>query len=354
MAASESCRPMSVTMRRVGEQESPGGQAERRDRTRGPTTLAREEDHTAHDGGTDDAGLRTGEQRVAGDGHHDREAARPTAKARGPQHAADDAGHEGDVPAADGDDVGEPGGREVLGDGTAHPLPEADEDAGRETGFGLRERSRERGIDPPAELLYDGSGTGAWGDELERGRLQRPGCAACGEKAREARSVFGRRLHATLDQHEVTGDERGMARQPGVDAPSGSGPPVVRQREERALLGARRRGQVIDPGLPDAAAGRDRDSVDGLCVEPDRQGHSEGYGPDAEEQGSESGPILPDGDDRDRHQCRRPGGGHERARAWAHDTSRAETRRCDGAARQPGGPRHPHQPAARTRASMSA
>ena len=78
-----------------------------------------------------------------------------------------------------------------LGHGAAHPLPKADEDAGRETGLGLGEGARERAVDAPAQPLDDGLGTEPEATSSSARAFNVPAAPRAREEAGEARRVRG-------------------------------------------------------------------------------------------------------------------------------------------------------------------
>ena len=59
------------------------------------------------------------------------------------QEGRDEAGHDRDVPAADGHDVAQAGRRQVVGHVSGDPIPKADHDARREPGLGLGQDGRQ-------------------------------------------------------------------------------------------------------------------------------------------------------------------------------------------------------------------
>jgi hypothetical protein len=204
----------------VGQQQTPTGQTERCRCVRGSPAFPGQQNDAAHHGRTDDAGLATGEHGVCSDGCHDEQASRPTPEARGSQQARGDAGHERDVPAADGHDVGQPRGREVVGHGPAHPLTQPDEDPRGEPGLGFRQGPSERTIDAPAHLLDDRPKTRAVRDERKRPCLDGPDRALARQEAREARRVGRRRLDPTFQRDLVARHQGRVSRQPRVDEPA--------------------------------------------------------------------------------------------------------------------------------------
>ncbi len=243
---------------RLRQQQAPAGQAQGGSGPRGPAALASDEHDAAHQRRTDDAGFSAGEDGVGHDGGDDDGAARPPAQARRTQQCRGDAGHQGDVPAADGDHVREPGDGEVVGHLPAHAFAQADEDARGKPGLGLGDGSRQSSIDTPAQLLDRSAEAGAARDQLEPARLERTPCAAGFEEAGEPRGIGWRTLERAVHGDGIAGHQRRMARQPGVDEPSGIGTGLSLEVDEGALFGARGRGHVDDHPAPLAAALRQR------------------------------------------------------------------------------------------------
>ena len=244
VAASDSWKPMSPTIVGSSSSRTQHASAESGGGTGGATALARQEDDHAHRRGTDDARLRAGEERVAEDRDDDENAAGAPAQAGRAEQPGHDAGDERDVPAADRDDVRQPGRGEGVDDVAGHALAEADEDARGEPGLGLGQCLREARVDVPAQALDGRQQAVLVSREAHRARPHRPGRAPRSQVVREPRAVIDGRLEAAFRLDAVARDDPRVARQPRVDdalrrdrsLPDGDRPDL----DERTLLGAMR------------------------------------------------------------------------------------------------------------------
>ena len=327
---------------RICQQQTHAGDAQRCCRARRTPTLARQEHHAAHDGGSDHAGLRAGHDRVAADGDQDDEAAGPAPQPGRAQQPRGDAGHERDVPAADGHDMGESGRGEVIRHRAPHALAQPDQDARCEPRLRLRDGASDGLVDGPAEPFDRGHGTWSCREPLDSVCLERAYGAPPGEEAGEARGIFWRCIQRAPQRQPVTGHQGGVPWKPGIDEPAAGrltlGGASQGQLQEGPLLIAGRRRDVDHLGRPRAAPCRQGQSRGRWCGDEADPG-AQGNGPETQQEGRDSH-VAP-------RQCRDSADQHPRADD--HDQERRQARveppatreqgGGDGAQGQPGGTR---------------
>ena len=196
--------------RRLGDQHGQGGQAQRCRRAAGAAELACGQHDAGHECGAHDARRGAGKHGVDGDGGdhgHGAPAPRPPMQERG-----DEAGDDGDVPAADGHDVTQAGRRQVGGEVTIDAVPEAEHDAGRQSRFGLGEDRRQRVIGTTPDRLDRVVARPDDGQAANLGRGGHPEPAQVGTEV-----VVRRGLESAVEADRVTRCHHGVARQARVD-----------------------------------------------------------------------------------------------------------------------------------------
>ena len=126
---------------RIRQQQDDDGPPERGGRVPGTARLAREQDDAGHRARAQHRRRGAGERDVRGDRDDCDDRPTPTTEPAG--DGRDRRRDDGDVPARDRHDVAHAGGRERGGDVAVDTVSKTDEDAGRQAGFGFRERHRQ-------------------------------------------------------------------------------------------------------------------------------------------------------------------------------------------------------------------
>ena len=292
----------SVTRRSVAAQPSAAAARPARPVSRASKTTP------AISAGPDDRCGCAGERHVRDDreDRHDRPSSAPETAG----HGGDGGRNDRDVPAGDGDDVADPGGRERGSEVAVDAVAQADEDACGEARLGLGQDAGQglagatpQSFEPAPEVL---------GSRLH---IESPGR----ERADRADPLqvlpvgrIGTFADRSVNHDRVAGDHDGIAGERGRDLDPGAG---GRRRERRGLLAVARRADRLDDHPPRAV-------TLGRTVGRRRSGrhHRESHG--------DGRSTERDGEQRSDTEAR-PGLAQQQDRGEAQGDGRPEMVRCD-------------------------
>jgi hypothetical protein len=243
----------------VGEEHQRDRPADRGRGVARTAELAREQDDAGHRGRPDDRRRRSDEDDVGDDGNGGQR--RPAPPRNPAREGAQGRRHDRDVPAGDRDHVGGADGREVGREIAVHAVPEADHDARREPGLGLRDGAREGLVGAAPEALQRPAGTGRRGvRRRDRGRRQRDGARADGSRRADPKQV--RAVLAVRPGLELTVDLDDVARHDHRPRGEGGGEPKpgrLAKLHDRRPVSLPKRTDRDDSGRPRPGPGREPD-----------------------------------------------------------------------------------------------